>query len=52
MKYEKYDDLIATIDFLEYEFISVGPKGKITKVVQFTPTNNPAIFNLRLNFTL
>jgi hypothetical protein len=46
MKYEKYDDLIATIDFLEYEFVSVGPKGNIAKVVQFTPTNNPAIFNL------
>jgi hypothetical protein len=46
MKYEKYDNLIATIDFLEYEFMSVGPKGSIPKIVQFKPTNNPAIFNL------
>ena len=29
-----------------YEFISVGPKGRITKVVQYTPTNYKDLYNL------
>lgn len=46
MKYEVYQNLIATTNFLEYEFVSEGPKGFITKIIQFTQTDNPDIFNL------
>jgi hypothetical protein len=46
MKYEKYDSVSATKDFLEYEFTSVGPKGDIPKIVQFSPTGSSGIFNL------
>ena len=46
MQYEKYEDIIANAEFLEYEFTSIGPKGSIAKIVQFNSTNNPDIFNL------
>jgi len=31
---------------MEFEFISSGPKGDIYKVIQFTPTQIPNVFNL------
>ena len=31
---------------MEFEFISSGPKGDIYKVIQFTPTHIPNVFNL------
>lgn len=46
MQYEKYDNIIASTDKLEFQFISDGPKGKIIKVVQFTKTENENIYNL------
>jgi hypothetical protein len=46
MNYEKYEDITATKDFLEYNFLSVGPKGNIPKIVQFKPTANTEIYNL------
>ena len=46
MNHEKYNNIIASDDFLEYEFISVGPKGRIPKIIQFKITNNPNVYNL------
>jgi hypothetical protein len=46
MKYEKYTDLLITKDYLEYEFDSIGPKGQIPKIIQFTPTHDESIVNL------
>lgn len=41
-KYQlKADDKLST-----YEFLSEGPKGKIVKLIQFTPTNYHDVFNL------
>lgn len=46
MKYGKYGDLVASDNFLEYELVSVGPKGDIRKIVQFLPTSDSGIYNL------
>ena len=46
MKYEKYNELLVTSDYLVYEFTSVGPKGAIPKIIQFTPSEDESIFNL------
>ena len=46
MQYEKYDNIISSSDRMEFQFISEGPKGKITKVIQFSQTQNPDIYNL------
>lgn len=46
MKYEKYDNVLASSDKLEFQFESEGPKGKIKKVVQFVQTQNEIIYNL------
>lgn len=46
MKNDKYENVIAATDFLEFEFMSVGPKGNILKLVQFTSTSHSNIFNL------
>jgi hypothetical protein len=46
MNYERYTDLIVTADYLEYHFISEGPKGAIPKIIQFRETNNTKIYNL------
>lgn len=35
MNFEKYDAFVS-LDRLSYEFISIGPKGKIKKLVQYT----------------
>lgn len=45
MKYEMYNELIVSSDFLVYEFTSIGPKGTIPKIVQFTAYDED-IFNL------
>jgi hypothetical protein len=45
MKLDKYE--LKSGERLEvYEFISVGPKGRITKLVQYTPTNYKDLYNL------
>lgn len=46
MQYDKYDNVFASSDKHEFQFISEGPKGKIRKVVQFVQTQNKDIFNL------
>lgn len=46
MNYEKYEHIIASPDKLEFQFVSEGPKGKITKVIQFTQTLHEEIYNL------
>lgn len=46
MQYEKYNNVAASSDKLEFQFESEGPKGKIKKVVQFAQTQNEAIYNL------
>jgi hypothetical protein len=46
MRYEKYENVIASSDKLEFQFESEGPKGKIKKVVQFAQTQNEDIYNL------
>lgn len=45
MKNEKYNTK-AIPSLMEFEFISSGPNGKIIKVIQYTPTNIPNIYNL------
>jgi hypothetical protein len=46
MKYEKYTELLVTNDYLDYEFTSIGPKGSIPKIIQFTTSQDEAIFYL------
>jgi hypothetical protein len=46
VKYEKYDNVITSPDKLEFQFVSEGPRGCITKVIQFTQTTNSEIYNL------
>lgn len=50
MRYEKYDNVIASSDRLEFQFESDGPKGKIKKVVQFAQTQNKEIYNLTARY--
>jgi len=38
--------LSAGKNFTSYEFVSLGPKGKIKKLIYFTPTDYPNLFNL------
>jgi hypothetical protein len=45
MKLEKYE--LKSGEKLEvFEFTSTGPKGRITKIVQYTPTNYKDLYNL------
>ncbi|NEW81189.1 MAG: hypothetical protein GZ094_02330 [Mariniphaga sp.] len=45
MKLDRYE--IRSGEYLEvFEFVSIGHKGKITKLVQFTPTNYKDLYNL------
>jgi hypothetical protein len=46
MKYEKYEDLVISSDFLEYSFVSTGPKGDIRKIVQFKYKDEIGSYNL------
>ena len=45
MKNEKYSTKALTT-LMEFEFISSGPNGDIIKVIQYTPTNIPNVYNL------
>ena len=36
----------ASRHFQTFEFVSEGPKGKIRKLIQFTPTNYSGVYNL------
>ncbi|WPR77504.1 DUF6934 family protein [Algoriphagus sp. NG3] len=46
MNYEKYESVSSSRDSLEFEFTSIGSKGKFKKVVQFTQTSDSEIYNL------
>lgn len=46
MRYERYENIITSTDKLEFLFTSNGPRGKIVKIIQFTPTQNDKIYNL------
>ena len=46
MQYEKYKNVLASADRLEFRFDSIGPKGRITKLVQFTEALNENIYIL------
>ena len=45
MKLDKYE-LKSGEELEVFEFVSVGAKGKITKLVQYTPTNYKDLYNL------
>jgi hypothetical protein len=42
---DKYQ-LSADSNLMVFEFESIGPKGKITKVVQYSETNLKGLYNL------
>jgi len=44
--YNRYASFDISTNATVFEFISTGPKGDIKKIIQFTPTNVKAIFNL------
>jgi hypothetical protein len=45
MKLDRYE-LKTGKNLFTYEFISVGPKGRIPKLIQFIPTNYEDLYNL------
>lgn len=45
MKLPRYQ-MASSKNFMTFEFISNGPRGKISKIVQFTPTNLKDVYNL------
>ena len=46
MEHEKYNNVLASANGFEYTFVSVGPKGTISKIVQFLETSDLNIYNL------
>jgi hypothetical protein len=46
MKFDKSSGILAINGCQQYEFTSTGPKGTISKVIQFEPTLNDTIVNL------
>lgn len=52
MKYEKYAPLLISKDSLEFKFNSIGPKGEIPIVVQFSETDISDIYNLAFGYLL
>ena len=49
MFFDRYE-YFANNDFLSYEFFSEGPKGKIKKIIRFTPRNAGGITYFNLGF--
>lgn len=45
MKLDRYE-FKSGDKFLTYEFLSEGPRGKITKIIQFTLVNQNSLYNL------
>lgn len=43
---EKYTDIETSADFTAFEFDSIGPKGKVRKIVLYTPFELKNYFNL------
>ena len=49
MNYEKYADISISPNRLDYQFVSMGTKGDLNKLIQFNPfSNNEQIYNLSL----
>ncbi|HVW58689.1 MAG TPA: hypothetical protein VHC48_01595, partial [Puia sp.] len=48
MKYEVYSGIVASEDFSQFDFISLGKKGAIRKRVTFTMTEIENVYNLVL----
>lgn len=46
--FHKVYDLHVSPSFTSFEFISIGPKGRITKIVQYSQTTHPGVYNLGL----
>lgn len=46
MNYERYTKLEVSADTLKYKFFSNGPKGNISKIIEFQETSIPNFFNL------
>ena len=42
----KHYDINFSADFLIFEFVSIGPKGKVTKVVKYSEINIKGFYNL------
>ncbi|WP_421889761.1 DUF6934 family protein [Marinoscillum sp.] len=51
MNYERYESVFGSKDSLEFEFTSIGARGAFKKIIQFTPTSNPGIYNLGFGVT-
>ena len=45
MKLDKYE-LKSGEELEVFEFVSVGPKGRIIKIIQYSPTNYKDLYNL------
>ncbi len=45
MELEHYD-LTASADSVEFDFVSVGPKGRIRKLIRYVKIGEPAVYNL------
>jgi len=45
MKYPKYD-YVAESQLMHFEFTSIGPKGEIKKIVEYSETSLTNVFNL------
>jgi hypothetical protein len=45
MNLDRYQ-LKASKNIASFEFISIGPKGRISKLIYFTPTDDPGVHNL------
>ena len=48
MHYEPYMDMVALPDLSVFQFISEGPRGRITKQIRFSLLVNPRIYDLEL----
>lgn len=48
MKYEVYTGFVASDDFNQFDFVSIGKKGPIRKRVAFTVTEMDNVYNLVL----
>jgi hypothetical protein len=46
MKFNNPSGILTANGYQQYEFTSTGPKGAISKVIQFEPTHNETIVNL------
>ncbi len=46
MNYPKYEHIETSGNGLTYEFTSIGPLKEIKKIIQYTPTVIPSLYNL------